>query len=73
MEITAALFVAIAPIAQVAPHTPEFQFVDILSEAVNVEPAEPSAWTLLNPLNAPEDSEMKVPDPSEAPEEPERS
>ena len=69
MEITAALLLPIASIPQATTEaSQQFLFTDVLSEAVSM-PAEPSAWTLLNPIVLPEDSDAKLVEPPDTPEE----
>jgi hypothetical protein len=73
MEITAALFAAVAPVQLVAPESPGVLFTDAFTEAVSTEPVEPSAWTLLNPVVGQEDIETKRPALRESSDEPQNS
>jgi hypothetical protein len=70
MEITAALFLPIAPPVQAATEPSQLLFTAILNEAASMEPAEPSAWTLLNPMVAPEEGDTTLSEPAEPREEP---
>ena len=73
MEITAALFLPIAASIQAATPSAGVLFTAALNEATGTDPAEPSAWTLLNPIVTPEESGIPLPEPAEAREEPEPS